>query len=460
MNWNALIPELTLSLGILLVFVLDLFLTKRDYRFLSTLSALVPIASLLSLFFVDYPARSLFDLFEVNSLNLLGKAVIYLLTSLAIFSMMDYYERKNSVYTELSYIPLLATLGFSLLVSSSNLVLLFLSLELASISMYLMVSLYRDDYLSKEAGFKYLIIGAMGTSMLALGSTFYYASTGSLFFKEYRDENSLFLLAMFLILSAFALKASAVPYHFWTPDAYEGAPTPTTGYLSSVPKVALYFLLVQIINHFYHLKQWLILVSILSLLSMFYANFVAYAQRSVKRLLAYSTVAHAGYFFLGLSTAEPQLQKALLFYVSLYAFASLGAFTLMSVFEKKEGFSHHILDYRGIYKEHPILASIFALFLFAFVGIPPMALFVGKLTLFMGLINSQFLLLALAFVIASIISVGYYLRVVVSMFLEEGERRYPPAKVSGGEALTLFLCSLLTLLLGIFPHLFYDLIKV
>ncbi|MFN3947816.1 MAG: NADH-quinone oxidoreductase subunit N [Aquificaceae bacterium] len=460
MNWNALIPEIILSLGILLVFILDLFLTKRHYRFLSLLSALVPIASLLSLFFVSYPAKSFFDLFEVNSLNLLGKAVVYILTSLAIFSMMDYYERKNTVYTELSYIPLLATLGFSLLMSSSNLVLLFLSLELASISMYVMVSIRRDDYLSKEAGFKYLIMGAMGTSTLALGSTFYYASTGSLFFKEYRDENSLFLLAMFLILSALALKASAVPYHFWTPDAYEGAPTPITGYLSSVPKVALYFLLVQILSHFYHLKQWLILVSILSLLSMFYANFVAYVQRSVKRLLAYSTIAHAGYFFLGLSIADPQLQRALLFYVSLYAFASLGAFTLMSVFEKKEGFSHHILDYRGIYKEHPILASLLAFFLFAFIGIPPMALFVGKLTLFMGLVNSQLLFLALAFVIASIISAGYYLRVVVSMFLEEGERKYPHTKVSGGEALTLFLCSIFMLLLGIFPHLFYDLIKI
>ncbi|MFN7065979.1 MAG: NADH-quinone oxidoreductase subunit N, partial [Aquificaceae bacterium] len=319
MNWNALLPELILSLGILFVFMLDLLLPKREYRLLLYLSTLVPIASLTSLLFVSYPAKAFYDLFEVNSLNLLGKAVIYLLTSLALFSMQDYYEKKNSPYTELSYIPLLATLGLSLLISSSNLVLLFVSLELASISMYVMVSLMREEYLSKESGFKYLVIGAVGTSMLALGSAFYYASTGSFFFKKYTDENSLFLLAMFLFLSAFALKASAVPYHFWTPDAYEGAPTPITGYLSSVPKVAIYFLLAQLIGYFYHLKQWLLLVSIISLLSMFYANFVAYAQRSVKRLLAYSTIAHSGYFFLGLSTFDPQLQKALLFYVSLYA---------------------------------------------------------------------------------------------------------------------------------------------
>ncbi len=460
MNWNALLPELIISLGILFVFIFDLLLPKREYRFLLYLSLLVPIISLISLFFVEYPAKTFFDLFEVNAINLLGKGVIYLLTSLVLLSMQDYYEKKDSVYTELAYLPLLATLGLSILLSSSNFILLFISLELASISMYIMVSLLKDEYLSKEAGFKYLVIGAVATSMLALGSAFYYASTGSLFLKEYKEENTLFLLALFLILSAIALKASAVPYHFWTPDAYEGAPTPITGYLSSVPKVAVYFLLAQFIVYFHHLKQWLILVAVLSLLSMFYANFVAYAQKSVKRLFAYSTIAHTGYFFLGLAALDSHLQKALLFYVSLYAFASLGVFTIMALLEKREGFSHHILDYRGLYKEHPFLASLFALFLFAFIGIPPMALFVGKLTLFMGLVNSNLLPLALAFAVASIISAGYYLRVVVAMFLEEGEKKFPPARISGGETLVLVVCSLFMILLGIFPHIFYDLIKL
>lgn len=460
MNWNALIPELVLSAGILLVFLLDLFAQKKHYRALTFLSALVPVASLISLLFVSYPAKSLSGLFEVHALNLLGKAILYVLTGLVLFSMYDYYEKKNSVYTELSYLPLLSTLGLSILLSSANLVLLFLSLELASIGMYLMVSLLREEYAPKEAGFKYLIIGSVGTSMLALGSALYYASTGSLFFREYRDENSLFMLSMLLLLSALALKVSAVPYHFWTPDAYEGAPTPITGYLSSVPKVALYFLLAQLLQYFYHLKQWLVLVALLSLLSMFYANLVAYTQKSVKRLLAYSTVAHAGYFLLGIATSSPQLQKALLFYVSLYAFASLGTFTVMAVLEKRSGFSHHILDYRGLFREHPVLASLLALFLFAFIGIPPMALFVGKLGLFIGLVNTMLLPLALALVLASILSAGYYLRVIVSMFLEEGEKRFPPARVSGGEAFAILLCSLLVVLLGIFPHLLYDLIRL
>ncbi|MCX8164914.1 MAG: NADH-quinone oxidoreductase subunit N [Aquificaceae bacterium] len=460
MNWNVLLPELTLSLGILILFLLDLFASKKHYRALVYASILVVFASFLSVFFVEHPARSFFNLFEVNSVNLLGKAIIYVLTGLFLFAMQDYYERKDSVYTELSYIPLLTALGLSMVLSSANFLILFLSIELASISMYLMVSLARNEYSSKEAGFKYLIIGAVGTSMFALGSAFYYASTGSLFFSEYRDENTLFLLSMLLLLSAIALKASAVPYHFWTPDVYEGAPTPVTGYISSAPKVALYFLMVHLLFYFHHLKQWLLLVAVFSLLSMFYANVVAYAQKSVKRLLAYSTIAHSGYFFLGLAMLEPQLQKALLFYVSLYAFATLGSFVIMSALEKKEGFSHHLLDYRGLYKEHPVLASLFALFLFSFIGIPPMALFVGKLTLFMGLVNSMLFPLALFLVVASILSAGYYLRVLVSLFLEEGEKKYAPTRVSGGEAFALLLCSILVLLLGIFPHLLLDLIRL
>ncbi len=458
-NWNALLPELVLSLGALTLFILELFSSRRHFRLLVLLSAFVPLLAFLSLLFVEYPARTFFNTFEVNGLSLLAKALLYLLTSLVLFSLYDYYEAKGSPYTELSYLSLLSTLGLSILLSSTNLISLFLALELSSIGMYVLVSVLKEDYPSKEAGFKYLIIGSAGTGMFALGSAFYYASVGSFYLKEYRDENTLFSLALFLILSALALKVSAVPYHFWTPDAYEGAPTPITGYLATAPKLALYFLLVNLINYFSHAKQWFILVSVLSILSMFYANFTAYAQRSVKRLLAYSSIAHAGYFLLGLTVAKPELQKALLFYVSVYSLATLGSFVVLSALEKREGFTHHILDYRGLFKEHPVLSVSLALFFFALIGIPPMALFVGKLTLFMGLVNATLLPLALAFAVASLISAGYYLRVLVAVFLEEGERKYTPAKVSGGEAFTVLLCSLLVLLLGLFPNLLYDLIK-
>jgi len=454
-NWNALIPEIVLSVGILLLFFLELFSERKHFRLLILLSAFVPLFALLSLLWVSYPSKTLFDVFVVDRLSLTAKAFIYLLTSLVLFSLYDYYEKKQSQYNELSYLPLISTLGLSLLLSSNNLALAFLSLELASITMYVMVALLRQDYPSKEGAFKYLLMGGSATAMFSLGSAFYYASTGSMFFKEYTEENSLFVLGMLLLLSALALKVSAVPFHFWTPDAYEGAPTPITAYLSTVPKLALYFFLAKLVVYFAHVKQWILLVAVFSLLSMFYANLSAYAQRSVKRLLAYSSVAHAGYFLLGLSVASKDLQTALLFYVSVYSLATLGSFVLLGILEKREGFTHHILDYRGLYKQHPYLAVAFALFLFALIGIPPMALFVGKLGIFMGLVKENLMPLAVAFLVASLVSSGYYLRVIVAMFLEEGEQRFRPAKVSGGEAFVLLFCSLLVVLLGLFPQLVY-----
>ncbi|ADC89851.1 proton-translocating NADH-quinone oxidoreductase, chain N [Thermocrinis albus DSM 14484] len=458
MKWDVFLPDLILILGILVIFVLELFLGKRHFKFLTLLGATVPVLSFFSLFWVPVNVPIFMESYSVSSVSLVGKAVIYLLTSLALFASYDYFLRKTSPYGELVYLMLSATLGLSLLLSSSTLPVLFLSLELASISMYIMVALLKGDYLSKEASFKYLVIGSIGTASFGMGSVFYYGATGSMRITVPVSENSLVLLAVLLLLSALALKVSAVPFHFWTPDAYEGAPAPVTGYLSTVPKVALYFLLVQLATHLSHVKVWMVMVSVIALLSMFYANLVAYVQKSVKRLLAYSSVAHAGYFLMGVVLSDKILASALLFYASVYAFATLGAFVVLSVLEKKEGFSHHVADFNGLWREKPVLASLLALFLFALIGIPPMALFVGKLALFMGLWGKGFSLLALAFAVASVISAGYYLRVIVHMFMEEGGRKSLP-HVSAGEAFTLLVCGLSVLYLGLFPQTLFSFIQ-
>jgi len=292
----------------------------------------------------------------------------------------------------------------------------------------------------------------VGTALFGMGSVFYYGSTGSFFLVPYADQNTLFSLFILFFLSALALKISAVPFHFWTPDAYEGAPTPITGYIATAPKLALYFLLVKLSVLFSHLKPWLILVSILALLSMFYANFVAYAQRSVKRLLAYSSIAHAGYFLLGIATSDKLLNSGLLFYVSVYSFAALGSFIVLSIFERNQGFTHHILDYKGIGKERPILGAIFSIFLLAFVGIPPMALFVGKLNIFLGLVHTKLFVLAIAFVLASLISAGYYLKLISYIFLEEEEVKYRHSVPSAGESVALLICLIFVFLFGLFPQ--------
>ncbi len=453
MNWNAVLPELILSLGILTVFILELFLEKKHYKFLSVLAFIFVVLAGYSVFFVKYPASVFFGGFSVDLLTLIGKLFILAVTGLVLLSSYDYFSKKDSVYGELPYLYLIATLGLMVMLSSDNLAIIFTGLELASITMYILVGLFRREYLSKEGAFKYLVIGTTGTSMYALGSALVYGSTGSLRLSPVQGENTLFALGVLLIISALALKVSSVPFHFWTPDAYEGAPTPTTAYLSTVPKIAMYFLFVKLtIGVFSYFADWKYIVMVLAVLSMFYGNIVAYAQKSVKRLLAYSSIAHAGYFLTALTNVDKHMFTALLFYVFVYALATLGAFSVLSVLEKKEGWTHHFLDFQGLGRENPVLALMLSFFLFALIGIPPAAIFLGKLGIFFGLMKAKYIFLGILFAIASLISAGYYLKVIVYMFLQEGSEKFGKAEVSAGEAFTILISAFFVIFFGLYPE--------
>ncbi len=459
MNWNAVLPELILVIGVITLFILELFLSRKHYKFLSILSFIFVFFSAYSIFFVNYPAKVFFNGFSVDGLSLVGKLFILALTGLVLLASYDYFSKKNSAYGELPYLYLISTLGLMVMLSSDNLAIIFTGLELASITMYILTGLFRKDYLSKEGAFKYLVIGTTGTSMYALGTALVYASSGSILLNSYREENTLFALGIVLLISALALKVSATPFHFWTPDAYEGAPTPTTAYLSTVPKVAFYFLFVKLLtNLISSFHDWKYIVALIAILSMFYGNLVAYSQRSVKRLLAYSSVAHAGYFLTALTAVDKNLFTALLFYVFVYGLATLGAFTVLAVLEKREGWSNHLLDFKGLYQDSPVLAVMLAIFLFALIGIPPAAIFLGKLGLFIGLVKTHQLPLAALFAVASLISAGYYLKVIVYMFLYKGERRFGSAELSAGEAFTILVAGFFVILLGLFPQIVLNLL--
>jgi len=194
MNWNALLPELVLSFGILLLFFLDLLLDKRHFRLLHVLGGFVPIFAFISLFFVEVPAKTFFDTFAVSPSELFGKGLLYILSSLSLFALYDYFLKKNSPYGEIPYLVLLSTLGLSFFMSSNNLLTLFVSVELSSISIYILTALLRGDYNSKESAFKYLLMGSVGTALFGMGSVFYYGAVGSFFLAPYADQNTLFSL--------------------------------------------------------------------------------------------------------------------------------------------------------------------------------------------------------------------------------------------------------------------------
>ncbi len=459
MNWNAILPELILSIGILLLFAFELILKKEYSKFITVSGFGALFFAFVSVFFVKTPAELFFGGFSVDAFMLLGKSLLIWITGFVLLSSYDFFTKKDSVYGELPYLYLIALLGLMVMLSSNNLAIIFVGLELASISMYILVGLFRKNYLSKEGAFKYLVMGTTGTSMFVLGSALVYASTGSITLGHFSEGNTLFMLGALLVISALALKVSSVPFHFWTPDAYEGAPTPTTSFLATVPKVAMYFLFVKLTAGLLSgFENWSLIISILAVASMFYGNIMAYAQKSVKRLLAYSSIAHAGYFLLALTHVDKLLMSSLIFYVFVYAVTTLGAFTVLSILEKKEGWTHHILDFQGLREEHPLLASAMALFLFTLIGLPPMAVFVGKLGIFMGLVKNSEWILGFLFVLASVISAGYYLKVIVYMFLYKQERKLGETRLSGGEFATLITSTLAVFILGLFPHVVLNLV--
>ncbi len=457
-NLNTILPEFILAIGILVIFFIDLIKERVSLSFLSLLGAITCVLSAFSTFYVKYPASIFFGGFKVGSAELIAKMLIYLITALIFLAIYDFYRYRGSSYGEVVYLILTSVAGLSFMLSSTNLAVIFVGLELSSISLYILIALLRREYKSKEGSYKYLVMGAVGTSMFAIGIAFVYLALRSMNITSPAGFNPIIAIGIAFIIFALSLKISSVPFHFWTPDAYEGAPTPITAFLATVPKIGYYFLMAKLtIYLFPSFEEWSLLIAILAVLSMFYGNITAYAQRSVKRLFAYSSIAHAGYFLLAFTADDKFLITSALFYVFVYSLATLGVFTILSVLEKQDGWNNNFDEFRGMYYRKPAIAVLLAIFIFALIGIPPMALFVGKLGIFIGLVSKEMWLLGFLFVIGSLISAGYYLKLIVYMFLREGEGDIS-AKFSAGELVTVYTCAFLVILLGVYPKPLFDII--
>lgn len=463
---EAMYPDIIMLVGIIVVFILDLFLSEDYYKTLSLLggafSFLSAIFCLKAFKYVPFDLMwRQFNLYiHINSYVLVGKLFIYLITGFIIIASADYFLDKSSKNKELVYIYMTAALGLSLTFSSKNLVLIFSSLELASLSMYLIAGIFKDDYLSKEGSFKYLILGSFATVNFVLGAAFYLLSTNSLNIEPKSVTNNTFLaLSAIFLFSALLLKVSSFPFHFWTPDTYEGAPTPSTAFLSTVPKISFFFLLTIFFTYIFPaVNGFSIITQVVGIVSMFYGSFVAYNQSSVKRMLAYSSIAHAGYFLIGLSSYNQFNIPAVLFYVITYSFATAGSFLILSVLERKVNWRNNFDDFRGLYRSQPVLAFTFAILIFALIGIPPFALFFGKLGIFLGLVKDNLVFTAFLFVIGSVVGAGYYLKLLVYIFLKDRDEKFIAENLSFFEKLSIGAFAFLVVIFGIFPNFLIDLI--
>ena len=386
-------------------------------------------------------------------------AVVFCLSGiLSMLFSAGYLSGQGIEKGEYYVLMLLAIAGMILMASAADLVMFFLGLELMSICFYVLAGFSRSNLLSNEAGLKYFLLGSFATGFLLYGIALIYGSTGTTSIPAMvaaaagHAGEPLFLIGLALLLIGLAFKVAAVPFHMWVPDVYEGAPTTVTGFMSTGGKAAAFsaFLLVfapTVVGTIASVREVLAAIAVLS---MVVGNVIAIAQTSVKRMLAYSSIAHAGYLLVGVVAGNAAGQNGVLFYLLAYTIMNVAAFGIVSILETREGKHLTFGEYEGLSTRQPLLAAMMALFMFSLAGIPPFAGFFGKYYVFAGAIEAGYTWLAIVGVIMSVVSAYYYLRLSMVMYFREGV----PGLVSPAPALAmvaLVLSALGVIGLGLFP---------
>jgi NADH-quinone oxidoreductase subunit N len=466
-NFNVLLPEIIVLITAFIVFFEELFVKNRILISATTVIGL--LISGISIFTIKQGDITLYGLYIVDGFSLLFKLFLIIATIIIIATYRRYFESKDIYFGEFYYLTLFALLGMMIMVSSPNLFTFYVGLELSSITTYILVGMFKtknqkfkeEDYKSKEASFKYLIIGGAGTAIISYAIALLYGTTGTFDFIEIAQStteslNIGIIAGMVLLITGLALKAAAVPFHHWAPDAYEGAPTPITTFMAVTVKVATFALILRVMVEAFPFvsKDWAILWAILAAASMIVGNFIALRQKSIKRMLAYSSIAHTGYITAALAAPTGMGFAAFIFYSLVYIFMSIGAFAVLTILEKSEGWNNTFEDFKGLARKSPLVALVMLIFMFSLLGIPPTVGFFGKLGIFLALIGSDIWWLAVVLVIMSIISAGYYLRVVSVMYMYEPVKEFS-FKINKVEKSVIVLMAVIVLILGIYPTLFW-----
>jgi len=394
--------------------------------------------------------------------------MIFLLgAALTILISRQYLEDYGKNLGEYYALILFATMGMMLMAAGAHLIMIFLGLEVMSIAVYVLAGLFREDVRSNEASLKYLILGSFSSAFLLFGMAMLYgAAGGTLFLSELPKRlvletasHPLILAGIGLLLVGFGFKVASAPFHMWTPDVYEGAPTCVTAYMAVAVKAAAFAAFARVFFVAFGAFQvdWTMLLWVLAVATMTIGNITAIAQTNIKRMLAYSSIAHAGYLLVALVAANELGAVSLLYYLLAYTLMNLGAFGVVILVGRKKDQYLNIYDYSGLAAQHPVLAASMALFMFALAGIPPTAGFVGKFYIFSAAIKAGYIWLAIIGVMNSLVSVYYYLRITVLMYMKPAEAELGPVSFSPAQTAVVAVTAAGVLLIGIFPGFLYNL---
>jgi NADH-quinone oxidoreductase subunit N len=467
---QTIIPELFLTLTTMLLLLVGVYRKRQSAEKLSLLGAVVLLLTGILVLDGQANTASVFGgVFSVNPFISVMKCLVLIGATLVLFMTVPVLRSEESERFEFPLLVMLATLGLMLMVSANDLLALYLGLELASLSMYVLAAFDRDGLRSQEAGMKYFVLGAVASGMLLFGCSLVYGFTGVTGFADLSrviagmdiNASAGLMVGLVFIIIGFCFKISAVPFHMWAPDVYEGAPTQVTAFFAVAPKVAGLTLFIRVLAEPFAtlVEQWQQVVIFVAVASMVVGAFVAIRQHNIKRLLAYSSIGHVGYALMAVAVYSTAGLQAIIVYLVLYVVMSVGAFGCVLLMRRKGKFVEEIHDLRGLSRTHPKLALAMAIFMFSMAGIPPMAGFFGKMVVFLAVLNAGMVWLAVVGVLASVVAAYYYLRVVKVMYLDEVETPLD-ADIDPEMKLLLTVTSLVTLFYMLYPTPLFDLALV
>jgi len=448
-NLNILLPEIFLSLSIFSILMLGVFI-KKSFNIVFNLTSLILILTIAIILNNPNNEEKIFlDSFMRDSFSNYFKILILISSLFVLNSSKNFITENNLDKFEYPIIILLSILGMFFMVSSNDLILFYLGLELQSLSLYILASIDRDNLRSSESGIKYFVLSALSSGLLLYGCSLLYGFTGSTNFdliaNQLTKENVGAVFAMVFILVGLAFKVSAVPFHMWTPDVYEGAPTSITNYFAVVPKVAGLALLIKfmLIPFSNILLEWQTILIFISIASMILGAVAAIVQKNIKRLLAYSSIGHIGYALAGVATGEISGYESSIIYISIYVIMNIGAFSCLYLLKKDGQYKENISDLSGISKKHPLLAISLLIILFSMAGVPPLGGFFAKFYIFTAVLEKEMYALAIIGLLTTVISAFYYLKIIKTIYFDDSFITLEKVKNKTAQVSIFLSCSIL-----------------
>jgi len=432
-------PEVTLVVGAMALLMLGVFRPETDREAEAIGWLAVIVLALAAWLTIQQPAEKamLFSgAFVIDSFGRFMKVLTLVSSAAALILSFDYMREAKILKFEYAVLVLLATAGMMMMISANDLIALYLGLELQSLALYVLAALRRDDIRSSEAGLKYFVLGALSSGMLLYGASLIYGFTGSTNFEKIAAAAQVagagqdigLIIGLVFLLVGLAFKISAVPFHMWTPDVYEGAPTPITAFFAAAPKVAGIAMFVRTtITAFPEIMaQWQQIVIFVAIASMALGAFAAIGQRNIKRLMAYSSIGHMGFALVGLAAGTQEGVQGVLVYMAIYVAMTLGTFACILSMRRDGRMVEEISDLSGLARTKPMMAFFLAMLLFSLAGIPPLAGFFAKFYVFLAAIKAGLFALAVIGVLASVVGAYYYLAIVKVMYFDEPAKAFGP----------------------------------